>query len=278
MRKSLLAVVLALSGGLQSTQYHIYGVRFATVGGLPLLHYLVLHADTTRKLDIAYIVWVLEPEGASKRTILFDAGFYRQKFLDKWKPTPYEQPSEAIRKLGLEPDAVTDIIISHVHWDHLDGADLFPKARIWIQKDEYEHYIDAQGKPRAGSIDTADAAMLAALRRQGMVTLIDGDDKEIIPGITVYTGGRHTYASQYIGVRTRAGTVVLASDDAVTYENLEKHIPIASTFAPGDTIMNLEAQDRMRRMASDPALIFPGHDPGIFIRYPKPGNGIAQIE
>jgi hypothetical protein len=97
-------------------------------------------------------------------------------------------------------------------------------------------------------------------------------------GITVYTGGRHTFASQYIGVKTRAGTVVLASDNAVPYQNLEQHIPIWATFAPGDSSMSLEAQDRMRRIASDPNLIFPGHDPAIFTRLPAPENGVARIE
>jgi glyoxylase-like metal-dependent hydrolase (beta-lactamase superfamily II) len=277
MRKSPLAFVLAFLGACQPPQYHIYGLHFATERDIPL-HYFVPHVDTTLTLDCANIIWVLEPAGPSKRVVLFDAGYYRQKFLDRSKPVPYERPSDAIQKVGLTPDAVTDIIISHIHWDHLDGADLFPKAHLWIQKDEYEHYIDAQGTPLARAIDTADAAMLAALWREGRVTLIDGDDKEIIPGITVYTGGRHTYASQYIGVKTRAGTVVLASDDAVTYQNLEQHMPIWATFAPGDSTRNLEAQDRMRRIASDPTLIFPGHDPAIFTRVPTPGNGVARIE
>lgn len=270
--RSLLALALALP-----PRYHIAAVWFATERNIPL-HYLVLHADTTRVSDAADIVWVLRPEGTSKRTILFDAGYYRQQLLDAAKPVPYARPSDAIRKTGVASEAVTDIIISHVHSDHLDGADLFPNAHIWIQKDEYEHYVDARGKALSTTIDTADAAMLAALRRAGRVTLIDGDNREIIPGITVYTGGRHTYASQYVGVNTRDGTVVLASDDAVMYENIEQRIPIAGRFAPGDTVANLEAQDRMHRIASDPRLIFPGHDPAIFSRYPKPGDGVATIE
>jgi glyoxylase-like metal-dependent hydrolase (beta-lactamase superfamily II) len=173
---------------------------------------------------------------------------------------------------------VTDVIISHVHWDHLDGVDLFPNAHVWIQKDEYEHYVGPNGTARDRGIDTADAASLAALRRAGRVTLINGDDREIIPGITVYTGGRHTYASQYLGVATRDGTVVLASDDAVMYENIEKRIPIAGRFALGDTIANLNAQDRMHRIAGDARRIFPGHDPAIFSRNPKPGHGVARIK
>jgi glyoxylase-like metal-dependent hydrolase (beta-lactamase superfamily II) len=272
----LAALALTLTTGAD-VKYSVYAVRFASLPGFPA-NDLILHADSTRKLPLAFIVWALKPEGDPQHAVLFDAGFYRQKFLDSWKPTNYSKPSAAIAKIGLAPDAVTDIIISHVHWDHLDGADLFPKARIWIQKDEYEHYIDANGLPRQRTIDTADAAMLAKLNQQGRVKLIDGDAKEILPGITVYTGGRHTYASQYIGVQTGRGIMVLASDNAYTYENLSTHTAIAETYSPADSTSNLKAQDRMRHIASDPALIFPGHDPAIFTRYPKPGDGVAQIQ
>jgi len=268
---------LALLGQPASAQYEIYGVQFAGYPGFPM-NALVLHADSTRKQNLAFIVWALKPTGDPHRVVLFDAGFYRDKFIKAWKPTGFVRPSEAIAKIGLAPDAITDIIISHVHWDHLDGADLFPRAKIWIQKDEYEHYVDGDGRPKGNTIDTADAAMLGQLQKAGRVVLIDGDNKEIMPGITVYTGGRHTYASQYLGVKTAKGTVVLASDNAYTYENLAKHASIAQTFSPADTVANVAAQDRMRRIASDPSLILPGHDPEIFTRYPTPGSGVAKIQ
>jgi glyoxylase-like metal-dependent hydrolase (beta-lactamase superfamily II) len=274
---ALAALALVGAGSPASGQYEIYGVRFGGYPTLPL-NVLVLHEDSTRKQEIAFIVWALRPAGDTKHAVLFDAGFYRDKFLKVWKPTNFQRPSEAIAKIGLAPDAITDIIISHVHWDHLDGVDLFPRAKVWIQKAEYEHYVDDAGLPKAEAIDTADAAMLAQLKKAGRVMLIDGDGKEIIPGITVYTGGRHTYASQYVGVRTAKGTVVLASDNAYMYENLAKHVPIGATFTPGDTIANVAAQDRMRHLASDPKLILPGHDPEIFTRFPTPGSGVAKIE
>ena len=277
MKINAALAALALVGAQASAQYEVYGVRFGGLAGFPM-NALVLHADSTRKQELAFIVWALRPTGDTTHAVLFDAGFYRDKFVKSWKPTNYERPSEAIAKIGLAPDAITDIIISHVHWDHLDGADLFPRARIWIQKDEYDHYVDADGHPKAKTIDTADAAMLAQLKKAGRVRLIDGDGKEIMPGITVYTGGRHTYASQFVGVRTAKGTVVLASDNAYTYENLAKHAPIAQLFAPGDTLSNLAAQDRMHHIASDASLILPGHDPEIFTRFSTPGSGVAKIE
>ena len=93
--------------------------------------------------------------------------------------------------------------------------------------------------------------------------------------MTVYTGGKHTFASQYVGVNTKAGTVVIASDNVYTYENLEKHIPITMTL---DAQSNLAAQERMKKIASHPRLIIPGHDPAVFVRFPKPGNGVARLE
>jgi hypothetical protein len=104
--------------------------------------------------------------------------------------------------------------------------------------------------------------------------LVDGDGKEIIPGIHVYTGGKHTFASQLATVNTASGTVVIASDNMYLYENMARHIAIAQTL---DRESNLRTQDRMKTLASNPRLIIPGHDPDVFVRFPEPGNGIAHI-
>jgi glyoxylase-like metal-dependent hydrolase (beta-lactamase superfamily II) len=229
---------------------------------------LIRGADTARRLDIAMMVWLIrQPDG---RVVLMDAGFYRDKFMQQWKPTNYMRPSEAVRAAGVLPEEVTDIIISHVHWDHMDGADLFPKARIWIQAEEYAHHVDDNGRVLDRAVDSVDAVMLAGLKRAGRVHLVPGDSQEIMPGIRVYTGGKHTYASQFATVKTSEGTVVLASDNAYLYENLDRHRPIAQTL---DSVSNLAAQDRMKTLASSPRLIVPGHDPAVLTRF---GGGVTQ--
>jgi glyoxylase-like metal-dependent hydrolase (beta-lactamase superfamily II) len=110
---------------------------------------------------------------------------------------------------------------------------------------------------------------------RGRVGLVNGDAQEILPGITCYTGGRHTYASQFVGVNTKAGMVVLASDNMYLYENLEKHVPIAQTL---DAASNLRAQDRMKQLAASPRLIVPGHDPAVFDKFPKVSERVVRIE
>jgi glyoxylase-like metal-dependent hydrolase (beta-lactamase superfamily II) len=251
-------------------QYEVYAIRFASI---PFrVAGLVAGADTSRRLDIAMMVWLLK--GPNGRNVLVDAGFYRDAFLSRWRPEDFVKPSDAVAKFGVKPEDITDVIVSHVHWDHLDGADLFPKARIWIQREEFDHHLDVTGTVRNRAVDSVDAKMLAAIGRDGRVSKVDGDDKEIIPGIRVYTGGKHTFASQFVGVNTAAGTVVIASDNAYLYENLAKKVAIAQTL---DAASNLRAQARMTTLASDPRLIVPGHDPEVFTRFPSPGNGVARI-
>ena len=252
--------------------YEVYAVRYATIPNFPLRS-LIAGADRSRRTDIAMMVWLIKsPDG---RNVLVDAGFYRDAFVKQWHPTDFSTPAQAVERAGVKPEDVTDIIISHIHWDHLDGLDLFPKARVWIQREEFDYYLDSAGTVKNRSIDAGDAKLLAQAAREGRVTLIDGDAKEIIPGITVYTGGKHTFASQFATVHATVGTIVVASDNMYLYENLTRHVPIAQTL---DSASNLRTQARMVTLASDPRLIVPGHDPEVFVRFPTPGNGVARIQ
>ncbi len=118
--------------------------------------------------------------------------------------------------------------------------------------------------------------MLALLKINtlGRLRFVEGDDQEILPGIRCYTGGKHTWQSQYVGVQTAGGTAVFASDNVYLYENLDKHLPIAQTL---DAASNLKAQDRIKTLASDSSLVVPGHDPAVFERYPKLRDGVVRI-
>jgi glyoxylase-like metal-dependent hydrolase (beta-lactamase superfamily II) len=254
--------------------YEVYAVRYATLVGYDVAN-LVLGADPKRKLDLAMTVWVLKNPGG--RIALVDAGFYRPQLVEKPDVANFTRPDKALARLGIKPEEVTDVILTHMHWDHVDGADLFPRAQIWIQKDEYDHYtaIARRAGGDAAASELEHIRALVKLDALGRVRKVDGDAREIIPGVTVYTGGKHTFASQYVGVRTRVGTVVIASDNLYLYENLNKHIPIAATLDPK---ANLAAQDRMRRLAASPRLIIPGHDPEVFVRFPNPGDGVARVD
>ena len=254
--------------------YEVFAISYGVIPDFPVAG-LLAGADRSRKMDIQMMVWLLK--GPAGRNILVDSGFFQEKYLKQFKVTNFIKPSEAVARAGINAEQVTDMIITHMHWDHAGGIPLFPKARIWIQKDEYNYYTGEawQSPGTHGGIDAEDIAALVRRNIEGSVSFVNGDDTEPIPGVRMYTGGRHTFASQYAGVNTKAGTVIIASDNCYLYENLDKHAPIAQTL---DAASNLRSQDRMRSLASSLRLIVPGHDPEVFVRFSKPGNGVAKIE
>jgi glyoxylase-like metal-dependent hydrolase (beta-lactamase superfamily II) len=275
LRAFALFLVAALIGPVlaQSTpKYQIYAIEYAQLKQFPVSQ-LIAGADKSRKMDIAMMIWLIKGEG---HIILFDCGFYREQFMTRWKPADYVSPADAVKRAGVQPEDVTDVIVSHIHWDHADGFDLFPKAKIWIQREELEYYAgQAWQTGKRTAADPDDIIGLVKLNTQGRVGLVQGDGQEILPGIKAYIGGKHTYQSQFITVNTGAATVVLASDNVYMYENLEKHVPIAATLDPAS---NLRAQDRMRQLASDPKLIIPGHDPAVMTNFPQTAPGVVQIQ
>jgi len=254
-----------------SPSYEVYAIRYGTLKDIPVSA-LVPGADPKRKMNTALMVWLIRGGG---HTILVDTGFYRERFIAEWQPIDYISPEKALAPLGLQPADITDIVISHLHWDHADGVDLFPKAHVWIQKDEYRYYTQNPAAHAEEGVFAEDLTSLIKLKNEGRMNLIEGDAQTVFSGVTVYIGGKHTYQSQFVAVNTGHGTVVLASDNVYLYENLEKHVPITETL---DAQSNLRAQDRMTHMVTDRKFIIPGHDPAVFTKFPKPGNGIALIQ
>ena len=253
--------------------YEVYALSYGVYPNFPVSA-LLAGADKARKIDLQMMIWLIKSPG---KNILVDTGCYHENVVKGKGIQNLVKASDAIAKLGVSAADITDVIITHMHWDHADGMDLFPNAKIWIQKDEYGYYTGAAWQPggKSGGIEPDDVLTIVRLNTAHKVNLVDGDDREIIDGIKVYTGGRHTFASQYVSVRTSSGTIVIASDNMYLYENLEKHAPIAQTF---DADSNLKAQDRMKQIATRPDLIVPGHDPLVFVKFPKPGNGVARIQ
>jgi glyoxylase-like metal-dependent hydrolase (beta-lactamase superfamily II) len=275
--RTLLAVAMAAFVFIppEAEKFDVYAVRFATIANFPVSS-LISGADRSRRLDIAMTVWVLK--GVNGRVALVDSGFHRDQYFTAFAVKDFVLPSEAIAPLGIKPEEVTDIFLSHMHWDHAGGIDLFPAARVWVQKDEFEYYTGEawQSRNTHGGIDADDVLEMVKRNTMGRVTLVRGEDETSISGIGFHVGGKHTWQSQFVSVQTRAGsTVVLASDNVYLYENLDTHKPIAQTL---DADSNLRTQDRMRSLASALKLVVPGHDPAVFDRFPHISDRIVKIE
>jgi glyoxylase-like metal-dependent hydrolase (beta-lactamase superfamily II) len=270
----LLAVIFAaLLGGSSTPEYSIQAIRYAISPGVPASE-LVVGGPKDVKIDVAMVVWLIRGGG---HTILFDSGFHRDTFLKYFPMTDYLRPDEAVKTAGVNPEEVTDVVISHAHWDHIGGIDLFPKATIWIQKEEYRYYTMDAWQPggQHGGIDPEDVKELLQFNTVGRVHLVDGDNVEIFPGIRAYTGARHTYASQYLRVDGNP-PFVLASDNCYFYLNLSSHLASA-TFSDADHAANIAAQSRMIDLAGSVDRVVPGHDALQFQKFPTEGR-VAKIK
>jgi glyoxylase-like metal-dependent hydrolase (beta-lactamase superfamily II) len=114
------------------------------------------------------------------------------------------------------------------------------------------------------------------INTEGRLHLVDGDNVEIFPGIRAYTGARHTFASQYIGIEGNP-PFVLASDNCYLYRNLAEH-KASATFSDADHGANIKNQQRMIQLArGDPDRIIPGHDALQFQKFPTEGR-VAKIK
>ena len=269
---SLLLLLAAMLSGAQSPDYSIQAIRFANSPGDSVAE-MVMGAPKDEKIDTVYALWLVRGGG---RNILFDSGFHRERWFKLWIIKDYLRPDEAVRLAGVKPEEVTDVVISHAHWDHMGGIDLFPRATVWIQKEEFRYYTGEawQAGGQHGGIDPDDVQELVKLNTEGRLRLVDGDNVEIFPGIRAYTGGRHTYASQYIRVEGNP-PFVLASDNVYLYRNLAEHAASA-TFNDSDHAANVAAQARIIELAGSPDRVVPGHDALQFQKFPTQGR-IARI-
>lgn len=243
-----------------------YADRVARVRG----DSFVMDDDHAAPHPMDYFMWLLR---RGDEAILVDTGYDEAEGQRRARPILLD-PGAALVPFGLTPEAITTLICTHLHYDHAGGLHLFPNAKIHLQAAEMAFATgpcmchDTLRMPF-----TADH-VCEAIRRlySGKVIFHDGD-AEVAEGVTVHCIGGHSKGLQAVRVRTDAGWLVLASDAAHFYENYlaAKPFPIVV-----DVEAMLDGFQTLRRLASDPRLIVPGHDPLVRSLYP-PLEGTREI-
>ena len=281
MKKTFLSftsiLVIVTQSLSQTPKYEVYALKFASVANQIAMSVWAMDAPSKDSIKIDFMIWLIK--GNNGKNILVDAGF--QQDLEEAKGfgvSDYIRPDSMLLKLGLHPGDITDIILSHPHWDHIDGIDLFPNAHVWMQKEDYNYFVGAawQTDSTHGGFVKRDVEKVIALNLYRKLTLVDGDNKEIIPGIKVFTGSRHTFNSEYALVETGTDKIIIASDNIWIYYNLE-HMKSAPSYGTFDPIGYVASMRRMKTQVSNMKFIIPGHDPRIFSTFPTVTKGIVKI-
>jgi glyoxylase-like metal-dependent hydrolase (beta-lactamase superfamily II) len=265
--------LLCASAQAQNT-YEVYAVQYATsINSVPVSR-IAVDTKSADSVRFSYYVWYLQ--GNNGKKILVDTGFLE----DTTKPHPslkqFQRVDSALGKLGVNADEITDVIITHPHYDHIGGVHLFKKATVWMQRKDFVYFVaDAwqKGASRTG-LEKLDVSRIIDVNLEGRLQFVDGDSIEIMPGIRVFTGSKHTYESQCVLVDTKAEKVLIASDDCWFYYNLEHLVSIPLTFDRTSYVSQLR---RMRSLVSNVDLIIPGHDALVASKFIQVVPGVLRI-
>ena len=251
--------------------YEIYAIRYGHhdrkahenfLGGDP-------HDDGDMPLD--YFVWAIVGEG---RTFVLDTGFAPD--MAKKRGRQLVRPvAEGLKSIGVDPAQIRDVILSHMHYDHAGNIPLFPNARFHIQDAEMT-FVTGRAMCHAfirRPFEPEHVSHMVHRIFNDRVHFHDGAS-ELAPGLTLHKVGGHSKGLQIVRVMTRRGWVVLASDAAHLYANLERSLPFPIVVDIDDY---LEAFKTIRSLASSYAHIIPGHDPLVLEQYPLARAGLAGV-
>ncbi|PPF45446.1 hypothetical protein C5B85_07710 [Pseudoclavibacter sp. AY1F1] len=187
-------------------------------------------------------LWLLD-DGA--RRVLIDAG----------QPAYIPLIHESLERLGLTTADVTDIVLTHMHWDHVANFTMFPNAVTWVG----EHELKWAAERPAGTQFIPDLHVQELIRRKERVERMS-PGQEILPGIHAIAAPGHT--PHHLAFFTeRAARPLLFAGDSV------KNIHELAT-ARVDSTMDADASTRtihrLRSLLTETsATLLPGHDVGL---------------
>jgi glyoxylase-like metal-dependent hydrolase (beta-lactamase superfamily II) len=250
--------------------WEVFAIRYATVerrasenfiGGDP--------HEAGARMD--YFCWLVR---TPSRAFVVDTGF-NEAAAKRRKREFLRSPVEGLKLLGVDAARVEDVVITHLHYDHVGNFDLFPKARFHLQDRELAFATGRHMARPFFSFGYEVEEVVAMVRNAyaGRIVFHDGD-AELAPGLSVHHVGGHTLGLQVVRVHTRIGWIVLASDASHYFANMNEGRPFPIV---ADVAEMARGWQRMRELADDPRWIVPGHDPLVMQRWRAPDPRLEGI-
>jgi len=254
-----------------SSTYEVFAIRYASLSNRKASENFIGGDPHEAASDLDYFIWLVR---SASRTFVIDTGFDAAVGARRGRKT-ITPPEEGLARLGVAAKSVKDVIITHLHYDHVGNWALFPAATFHLQDDEMAYAtgrrMAEQAHSQAYEVDEV-VAMVREVYR-GRVRFHDGD-AELAPGLSLHRVSGHTKGMQVVRVRTRAGWMVLASDASHLYANMNDKRPFPIVW---DVPLMVAGYARVAALADAPGLIVPGHDPLVMRRFPTAAAGLEGI-
>jgi len=207
------------------------------------------------QIDMPVLAWYIEGQG---HRILVDTGGHdpaKGELHPPYMREPGQDPVSRLAALGVRPEDIDILILTHLHWDHASNIHLFPKARVIVQREELR-YAAAPLAPHRLPYQ----AIPPWSQSLGRFEVIDGD-KEIAEGVSVHLTPGHTPGIQGVAVRTRGAKYFIACDNVPLKENWDAMEKYGTPHWPNGIHVDLEAFFKtLCRIEGLGDIIFPGHD------------------
>jgi len=248
--------------------YHVFQVTYAHIPRQRHENFLFRDIHDA-PMPLHFNFWIVHNR---HRTFVVDTGVNARAEKERNRPLLFD-PVDALRRLGVDPDLIEDVFVTHLHYDHAGNLDRFARARFHIQDAEVAFATGrcmCERHMRA-PFDVEDVVTLVRHTFAERVVFHDGTGNPL-PGVSVHAFPGHSAAVQGVLVDTPRGPVLLASDATHTYANLARRSPFLLTVGVDAT---LRSYTQMLRIANGVEFLIPGHDPLVCEFYPvREFNGI----
>jgi len=238
-------------------------------------------ADNKNLIQLATRSLLIKGEG---KTILVDTGL-GNKFSEKLKKIyKIDEASTdidlALAKYELTCSDITDVIITHLHFDHTGGSTFikegktvptFPNATYYLQKEHWESAI----KPNAGDAASYMKEDFMPLEEYGVLKLIEGQ-KELFKGIDIIVTQGHALGQQHPLVKGKTNSLFFCADLIPT----SAHLPYPWHMAYDNYPVTIvgEKEKFLNRALKEKWILFFEHDPDIVAAGIRQGKKNIEID
>jgi len=248
----LFLIILFISK--KESDLELYAVKY----GDSLYHSRYIYYDDvlSKSLPFAWMFYVIKCE---QKIILVDTGFRKESFIESYN-IDYKNPLVLLERIGVKPFQVTDVIITHTHFDHIGNVDKFPNAKIYIQKDELKDFIQ----------HSKNQEIVGFLENNRNVIAFN-ESHELYELFKIEKIGGHTIGSSVVSFNHKGKQYILTGDECYLAENCEGKA-IGTYY---DIEKNKDFIDRISKIINKIILTF--HDPALFNEYQKIEDSILKV-